>query len=82
MADLRGFAQTATDPDSIQSKIGQIFGEVRNKYGKRLHGGLLLFRELDEVLGHVSAALYALPEHTVGIFASANICLKGNFLLK
>ena len=33
MAYLRSFAQTATDPNSIQSKIGQIFGEVRNKFG-------------------------------------------------
>ncbi len=33
MAYLRSFAQTAIDPDSIQSKIGQIFGEVRNKFG-------------------------------------------------
>ncbi len=33
MAYLRGFAQTSTDPNSIQSKIGQIFGEVRNKFG-------------------------------------------------
>jgi type I restriction enzyme M protein len=33
MAYLRGFAQVSTDPNSIQSKIGQIFGEVRNKFG-------------------------------------------------
>ena len=33
MAYLRSFAQTSIDPNSIQSKIGQIFGEVRNKFG-------------------------------------------------
>ncbi len=33
MAYLRAFKQLATDPNSIQAKIGQIFGEVRNKFG-------------------------------------------------
>jgi type I restriction enzyme M protein len=33
MAYLRSFKQTAQDPSSIQAKIGEIFGEVRNKFG-------------------------------------------------
>ena len=33
MAYLRGFAETATNPNSIEAKIGQIFTEVRNKFG-------------------------------------------------
>ena len=33
MPYLRGFAETATDPNSIEAKIGQIFTEVRNKFG-------------------------------------------------
>ncbi len=33
LAYLRAFKQSATDPNSIQAKIGQIFGEVRNKFG-------------------------------------------------
>ena len=33
MAYLRRFKQTAQDPNSIQAKIGEIFGEVRNKFG-------------------------------------------------
>ena len=33
MAYLRGFAETANNPNSIEAKIGQIFTEVRNKFG-------------------------------------------------
>ena len=33
MAYLRGFAETSTNPNSIEAKIGQIFTEVRNKFG-------------------------------------------------
>ena len=33
MSYLRGFAETATNPNSIEAKIGQIFTEVRNKFG-------------------------------------------------
>ena len=33
MPYVRGFAETATDPNSIEAKIGQIFTEVRNKFG-------------------------------------------------
>lgn len=43
MAYLRSFAQTSTDPNSIQSKIGEIFGEVRNKFGN----GYMLRQALD-----------------------------------
>ena len=45
MAYLRGFKQTATDPNSIQSKIGEIFGEVRNKFGN----GYMLRDALDKI---------------------------------
>ncbi|MDX8353952.1 N-6 DNA methylase [Cognatiyoonia sp. IB215182] len=45
MAYLRGFKQTATDPNSIRSKIGEIFGEVRNKFGN----GYMLRDALDKV---------------------------------
>ncbi|WP_341861805.1 N-6 DNA methylase [Gymnodinialimonas sp. 57CJ19] len=44
MAYLRGFS-SATDPNSIQSKIGQIFGEVRNKFGN----GYMLRDALDKI---------------------------------
>ena len=33
MAYLRGFAETSSNPNSIEAKIGQIFTEVRNKFG-------------------------------------------------
>lgn len=33
MAYLRGFAETATNPNSIETKIGQILTEVGNKFG-------------------------------------------------
>lgn len=33
MPYLRGFKQSAADYDSIEYKIGEIFGEVRNKFG-------------------------------------------------
>ncbi|MGB2196190.1 N-6 DNA methylase [Planktomarina sp.] len=33
MAYLRGFAETSSNPNSIQAKIGQIFTEFRNKFG-------------------------------------------------
>ena len=33
MAYLRGFAETAINPNSIETKIGQIFTEVGNKFG-------------------------------------------------
>lgn len=45
MAYLRGFKQTATDPSSIQAKIGEIFGEVRNKFGN----GYMLRDALDKI---------------------------------
>ena len=45
MAYLRGFKQSATDPNSIQSKIGEIFGEVRNKFGN----GYMLRDALDKI---------------------------------
>ena len=32
MPYLRGFAETATEPNSIEAKIGKIFTEVRNKF--------------------------------------------------
>jgi len=43
MSYLRSFAETSTDPNSIQAKIGQIFGEVRNKFGN----GYMLRDSLD-----------------------------------
>ena len=33
MAYLRGFAETSSNPNSIEAKIGKIFTEVRNKFG-------------------------------------------------
>jgi type I restriction enzyme M protein len=45
MAYLRGFKQTAADPFSIQAKIGEIFGEVRNKFGN----GYMLRDALDKI---------------------------------
>ena len=45
MAYLRGFKQTAPDPHSIQAKIGEIFGEVRNKFGN----GYMLRDALDKI---------------------------------
>lgn len=45
MAYLRGFKQSTTDPNSIQSKIGEIFGEVRNKFGN----GYMLRDALDKI---------------------------------
>lgn len=47
MPYLRGFAETATDPNSIEAKIGQIFTEVRNKYGN----GYMLRDALDLIDG-------------------------------
>jgi type I restriction enzyme M protein len=43
MAYLRRFAETATNPNSIEAKIGQIFTEVRNKFGN----GYMLQEALD-----------------------------------
>ena len=34
---LKGFKQKADSPDTIEYKIGEIFGEIRNKGAKRLH---------------------------------------------
>ena len=45
MAYLRSFEQSATDPNSIQAKIGAIFGEVRNKFGN----GYMLRDALDKI---------------------------------
>jgi type I restriction enzyme M protein len=48
MPYLRGFKQTAPGPDTIQYKIGEIFGEVRNKFqnGYMLRDALSLVDEL------------------------------------
>jgi type I restriction enzyme M protein len=45
MPYLRSFKQTAPDPYSIQAKIGEIFGEVRNKFGN----GYMLRDALDKI---------------------------------
>ncbi len=34
---LHGFKQKATGPDTIEYKIGEIFGEIKNKIQQRLH---------------------------------------------
>jgi type I restriction enzyme M protein len=48
MPYLRGFTQSAPGPDTIQYKIGEIFGEVRNKFqnGYMLRDALALIDEL------------------------------------
>jgi type I restriction enzyme M protein len=48
MPYLRGFKQTAPGPDTIQYKIGEIFGEVRNKFqnGYMLREALALIDQL------------------------------------
>jgi type I restriction enzyme M protein len=48
MPYLRGFKQTAPGPDTIQYKIGEIFGEVRNKFqnGYMLRDALALIDKL------------------------------------
>ena len=45
MAYLRGFKNAGSDPFSIQGKIGEIFGEVRNKFGN----GYMLRDALDKI---------------------------------
>jgi type I restriction enzyme M protein len=45
MAYLRRFGQSTTDLNSIQAKIGAIFGEVRNKFGN----GYMLREALDKI---------------------------------
>jgi type I restriction enzyme M protein len=49
MSYLRGFAETATNPNSIEAKIGQIFTQIRNKFddGYLLRGALDLISKLN-----------------------------------
>ena len=69
---LRGFKQKASGPNTIEYKIGEIFGEIRNK----IRSGY----NLREIIDHIDELRFRsqTEKHELSHLYEAKICNMGN----